>query len=93
MIDIMDEMWRVMKYDGELMISMPYAGSFGHWQDPTHIKCWNEATATYYDPSKPLYQIYKPKPWHILINTWHSNGNIEVVFRKEKNEKPHRKTA
>src|SRR3990172_723772 len=81
-IDVMDEAWRVMKPQGQLMLSMPYAGSFGHWQDPTHIKPWNEATATYFDPDHDLYQIYKPKPWKIEANVWRSDGNIEIVLSK-----------
>ena len=51
-LDIMNEMWRVLKSKGELMISMPYAGSFGFFQDPTHTKSWNEATPLYFDPDK-----------------------------------------
>ena len=81
-VDIMDEMWRVMKVGGVLMLSMPYAGSFGHWQDPTHVKPWNEATATYFDPDKPLYKVYKPKPWKIEGNVWRNDGNIEIALRK-----------
>src|SRR5689334_3181533 len=39
-VDVMNEIWRITKVDGVLMLAMPYAGSFGHWQDPTHIKPW-----------------------------------------------------
>jgi len=82
--DIMDEMWRVLKAGGQLMIAMPYAGSFGFYQDPTHVKAWNEATATYFDPehASKLYDIYKPKPWKIEANVWRMDGNLEVVFSK-----------
>jgi predicted SAM-dependent methyltransferase len=82
MIDIMNEWWRLLKETGQLWLSMPYAGSFGFWQDPTHIKTWNEATATYFDPSQFLYNIYKPKPYKIIRNVWHEGGNLEVVFEK-----------
>ena len=68
-IDIMDELWRVMKPDGQLLISTPYAGTPGFWQDPTHIHGYNEATWTYFDPELPLYQVYRPKPWRIERNT------------------------
>ena len=81
-INIMDEVWRILKPGGILMLAMPYAGSFGHWQDPTHIRPWNEATATYFDPDKPLYGIYKPKPWKIEANVWRNDGNLEIVLRK-----------
>ena len=82
MIDIMNEWWRLLKETGQLWLSMPYAGSFGFWQDPTHIKTWNEETATYFDPSQFLYNIYKPKPYKIIRNVWHEGGNLEVVFEK-----------
>lgn len=35
-IGIIDEMWRVMKHDGQTLIAVPYAGSFGFHQDPSH---------------------------------------------------------
>lgn len=82
MVDLIDEAWRVIKPGGRLLIAMPYAGSFGFYQDPTHIKAWNEATATYFDPEKPLYAVYRPKPWRLEINTWHHDGNLEVVMVK-----------
>lgn len=82
MIDIMNEWWRLLKETGQLWLSMPYAGSFGFWQDPTHIKTWNEATATYFDPSQFLYNIYKPKPYKIIRNVWHEGGNLEVILEK-----------
>ena len=82
-IDIMNEMWRIMKPEGVLMMVMPYPGSYGHWHDPTHIKPWNEATARYFDPDCPdLYTIYKPKPWKIEGCAWRNDGNIEFVMRK-----------
>ena len=66
------------------MMAMPYPGSFGHWQDPTHIKPWNEATPRYFDPECPeLYGIYQPKPWEIRNSiVWRSDGNIEIVLWK-----------
>jgi len=36
MIDLMDECWRVLKLGGQLLIAVPYATSFGYYQDPTH---------------------------------------------------------
>lgn len=81
-VQIMNELWRITKIGGFLLLAMPYAGSFGYWQDPTHCNGWNEATATYYSPYKPLYQIYRPCPWDIEQNMWRSDGNIEIAFRK-----------
>jgi SAM-dependent methyltransferase len=83
-LQVMDEIWRVMKPGGRLAISMPYGWSFGYIQDPTHINPANEATFQYFDPRFPLYQIYQPKPWQIVqgFPAWQVNGNMEVLLEK-----------
>lgn len=85
----MDEVWRVMKEDGQFLIATPYAGSYGYWQDPTHCNPCNEATWGYFDPEhgSGLYGIYKPKPWKIVNSVWQQHGNMEVVLAKRKGEK------
>lgn len=84
MIDLMNEMWRVLKPGGQLVISMPYGVSFGFVQDPTHCNACNEATWQYYDPRFPLYGIYRPKPWLISkgFPAWQPHGGMEVLMRK-----------
>jgi SAM-dependent methyltransferase len=84
MLDLMNEMWRVMKPGGQLVISMPYGVSFGFVQDPTHCNACNEATWTYFDPRYPLWAIYKPQPWVIQkgFPQWFAQGNMEVLLRK-----------
>lgn len=87
---IMNELWRIMKPEGQLMISSPYGGSKGFWQDPTHTHGWNENTALYFDPYPAvmggqrsiLYDIYKPSPWKIIKNSWWENGNMEIIMEK-----------
>jgi predicted SAM-dependent methyltransferase len=79
-IDIMNELWRIMKLDGQLILSMPYAGSFGSLQDPTHYNSANEATFTYYSPDYPLYKVYSPKPWRLIRNDYSMTGNMEIVM-------------
>lgn len=86
----MDEVWRILKVGGEFAISLPYAGSPGFWQDPSHVNGCTEITWLYFDPmgnsaldpSAVLYNIYKPKPWAIKVNTWHDSGNAEIVLIK-----------
>lgn len=89
----MDELWRVLKPDGEFALVTPYAGSPGFWQDPTHINGINEVTWWYFDPEEPrmhgdLYTFYRPKPWKIKISAYSKGGNIETVLvkRPEKEE-------
>jgi SAM-dependent methyltransferase len=83
-IALFNELWRVMKVGGQLVLSMPYAGSPGYWQDPTHCSGYNEATFQYYDPAWPLWNIYKPKPWKIEpgFPVWQVTGNMEVMMEK-----------
>lgn len=89
-LKFMDEVWRVMKKGGQFMIATPYAGSVGYWQDPTHCNPCNEYTWAYFDPEhgSRYYFIYNPKPWKIIVNTWQSNGNMEIVLEKRE-EVPH----
>ena len=81
-IDFMNELWRLLKVGGQLMLSLPYGWSYGYIQDPTHCNPANEATFTYFEKGKPLYNIYKPKPWKIEFSAYQQTGNIEVIMRK-----------
>lgn len=94
-IDFMNEIWRMLKVDGEFILSTPYAGSPGYWQDPTHCNPCSENTWRYFDPldSSGLYGIYRPEPWKIKYNTWNTNGNLEVVLTKRIKDKSYGKTT
>ena len=86
-ISFMNEVWRILKPGGEFLIGAPYATSVGMFRDPTHCNFVNEETWSYFDPVDEwfhlgLYSIYAPLPWRIKVNTWHLNGNIEVVLTK-----------
>ena len=88
----MDEVWRLLKPGGQFMIALPYAGSPGYWQDPTHCNGCNETTWAYFDPLEPhsgglLYKIYKPKPWKIVMSSWSQVGNMEVVLEKRREDR------
>jgi len=93
-IGLMNEWWELLKPEGQLLISMPYAGSQGFWQDPTHCHSWNEATVYYFDPypaklngkPSPLYYVYKPRPWTIQQNDWFGNGNVQIILKKRSND-------
>jgi SAM-dependent methyltransferase len=85
MIDFMNELWRLLKPDGRLALSMPYGISHGFVQDPTHCNAVNETTWQYFDPDYAgLYCYYKPKPWKILqgFPVYQITGNLEVVLEK-----------
>lgn len=85
-VQVMDEVWRVLKPNGRLLLSVPYATSRGAYQDPTHYPCPNELTFTYFDPTHPLWQVYKPKPWRLMQNNYKLIGNMEVILEAVKDE-------
>lgn len=83
-IDLMDEIWRILRPDGQLLLTSPYAFSHGAFQDPTHYPCPTEATFTYFDPDCGLYQVYKPKPWKLIQNNFRMGGNVEIIMEPRK---------
>lgn len=84
---VIDEIWRVLKPDGKLMLGAPYAHSARAAQDPTHYPCPNEITFTYFDPRYPLYQVYKPRPWKLVRNAYKLIGDVEVIMEAIKDGK------
>lgn len=97
-LKFMDEVWRITKVGGQFMVSLPYAGSPGYWQDPTHCNGCTEVTWAYFDPLAKdpygnlyhLYTIYRPKPWKILSCSFSIHGNMEVLFEKRAIDKSYR---
>lgn len=88
-INFMNEVWRVMKFDAQFIVQLPYGGSPRYWQDPTHINGCNEVTWAYFDPivndaPSQLYAIYKPRPWKVTSMRWDVMGDIEVVMSKRR---------
>jgi len=85
---LMDEVWRVLRVGGYLMVSTPYGGSFRWHQDPTHCLSWNEATLQYFLPGWPLYGVYRPRPWALHVNHgvdqhfWDVHGDIRFTIVK-----------
>jgi hypothetical protein len=81
---LMEELHRIIRPQGQLFISAPYATSFGANIDPTHYPCPNEGTFTYFDPDHAMYQVYKPSPWKLTRNNYQVTGNIEAVLEPRK---------
>jgi SAM-dependent methyltransferase len=79
-IVMVNELWRIMKHDGELWLSCPYYLSFGAYQDPSHYPCPTEATFTYFDPNYPLWNVYKPRPWKLVRNDYQAAGSLEIIM-------------
>lgn len=88
-LSVMNELWRVMHWHGQLLMVVPHGSSFGFQQDPTHIKQINEAWVAYFDPqiqNGGLYGIYKPLPWRVA--RMHSNPQHSIELVLEPRKKP-----
>lgn len=83
-LNVMNELWRVMKPRGRFAFVCPNAESPGFAQDPTHQNMINNNTMRYFAPLDPsgLYQFYRPSPWNILMYDYQMNGNIECILEK-----------
>jgi len=91
-VKFMNEIWRIMKPGGELLVSVPYATSMGMFRDPMAVNFVTEETWCYFDPEDSLtrgglYSNYHPLPWRIKINTWDMNGTIETALVKREVKK------
>jgi hypothetical protein len=87
-IDFLNECWRIMRPDGQLLIATPYAGSPRFWQDPTHCHGWLEATPQYFDCDYPLWDVYRPRCWKLELNNWQPYGDLNVILAKRGGDHP-----
>jgi SAM-dependent methyltransferase len=53
-ISAMREIHRTLEENGNVYIATPYGGSDGAWEDPTHVRCFTEASWAFFD--KKLYE-------------------------------------
>ena len=88
-IKFMDECWRVLKYDGQMMIAISYGMSYEFISDPLNVNPLNETTFTYFDPIEPIAGVYnykklKPKPWKIEHMSFKIDGLMEVILTKRR---------
>lgn len=88
-INVMNEIWRVLKPKGQFAAVVPHAESHGYAQDPTHISMINETTYHYFDPDpeganigQQLYGFYRPKPFKIVRQYFNQQGNLEILLEK-----------
>jgi SAM-dependent methyltransferase len=83
-IDVMNEIWRVLRPGGQFAFVVPHGESPGYIQDPTHCNPMNETTMHYFEPLSEtnLYQFYRPKPWKIVQQGFNPMGNLEVLLEK-----------
>ena len=81
--DVIDEVWRVLKYGGPLTIFTPTAGSFRYFIDPTHCCPWTVGTPQFFNvDNPPMYYLYAPKPWVVSLTSIDAKGDIQIKMLK-----------
>ena len=86
---VMDELWRIIRHDGQLFLSCPFAGSHLEAAHPAHYMCPNDATFQFFDPIYYLWHscsYKKPLPWKIVYQRYAMNGCIELIFEPRKDK-------
>lgn len=86
---VMDELWRICRWDGQLLIAAPHAGSYLADAHPAHYGCPNEAAFQFFDPDYQLYHsggYKKPRAWKIVRSIANINGTLEVIMEPRKNK-------
>lgn len=92
-LKFMEECWRILKRDGQMMISTPYGGSTSYLADPTHCNPCVKETWFFFDPfhETNLWNIYHPKPWKYEEKNcvYQVNGTMECLLIKRQIDKEH----
>lgn len=88
----MNECWRILKPDRQMLIETPYPDSPDYRADPTYVNECSERTWWYFAPAVNAerldgttwtpYAAYEPAPWHIESMFFQHGGVMEVVLRK-----------
>jgi predicted O-methyltransferase YrrM len=84
--EFFNELWRIMKPNGQVALSTPFAGSPGWFGDPSHCTSFNHISFSYLDPEFGTYLIHKPRPWRIEKGhpVYKTDGNLECMLRPRK---------
>ena len=89
LMPVMAEIHRVCKHGAAVFITVPYWQSLGAWQDPTHVRCFNENSFYYFDDRSPLWQSHKPPVFRVKDISYQFTGNIEAILEvKKEDDKP-----
>jgi hypothetical protein len=83
-IRFMNELWRLLVPNGELIVVSYYGTNQRYAADPAACNSLTEASFYWFDPTHKsgLWQVYQPHPWQIRDLVWDVAGNLEVLLGK-----------
>jgi len=86
-INLMNEIFRVLKNNGVFLAITPAYPSKQAFQDPTHVNFITKRTAKYFSGKKPLGKIYGFKGNFLLQeNKFIPNNYLEIKFKSQISE-------
>lgn len=80
---VMEEVWRVLREGGQVLIATVYPGH-RFWSDPAHTHAWNEVTCHYWNPAHPSkrWEVHRPSPFSVDLNEWREQSTLHVIMTK-----------
>jgi hypothetical protein len=78
---LMDELWKLLKDDGELYVEVPRAGSYTSFVDPTHVSFFVEGTFDYFRPFLSYFGYVKHH-WEYISVPVVEGERIKVTMKK-----------
>lgn len=83
-IKTIEECHRILRPEGELIITTPHYESENSWHDPTHKWHLTERSFDYFDPGTEFgskYGYYTKAKFEILRNEFVGDGNIYIEMK------------
>jgi SAM-dependent methyltransferase len=75
---ILNELWRITKPDGQVMLRVPYYANPVSWRDPTHVHIFHEETFYYWDKRHALHKDYG-SIYYGEYNQWWRVESVDFV--------------
>ena len=73
---VMNEIHRILKKDGILVIKVPYWSSEGAFRDPTHVRFFSEKSFDYWDPDCECAYYANTSPFKLINFEYKVNKRV-----------------
>lgn len=83
LIESCNEIWRILKPGGQLVLKIPIVSSPTIHDDPTHRWFWSERCIEYLDPTTAHgknYEFYTMRHWQILNSGIIKERNLKAIL-------------